>query len=296
MGILQLIQEGKVKRYFRSRNKLSYPGAISHITQRAPGREKFFVEENDYAYMLHLLKKTARKFKLKFFSFVLMTNHAHLLFQLRKNNLSQAMQYLFHAYALYFNRKYERKGHTVCGPFRQALCFDETYLLASSIYIHINPVIAGLVNISEDYRWSSIIPFTTDFSKRTFIDYRFVLDLLDSNIQSARLAYRELMKRSISIKVGNIWDDQRTINRFRDKFLIPLKEIINNRNTQASIAIDLATDDFIQYKRKRDPKSKAARAYVIAQLIAKGYTIAEIAHKLDISKRTVYKILKHNSR
>jgi DNA-binding NarL/FixJ family response regulator len=79
--------------------------------------------------------------------------------------------------------------------------------------------------------------------------------------------------------------------------LTPLREIIgNNRHAQTTIAIDPSTDDFIQYKRKRDPNSKAARAYVIAQLIAKGYTIAEIAHKLDISKRAAYKILKRNSR
>ena len=292
MDVVGLIQQGKIKRYFRSREKLSYPGAINHITQRAPGRERLFVEESDYSYMLHLLKNSAEQFKLRFFSFVLMSNHVHLLFQLQKDNLSQAMQRLFYTYARYFNRKYQKKGHAVCGRYRQALCFDDTYLLASSIYIHINPVVAGLAKSSEDYRWSSIIPFTMPFSKQTFVDYRFVLAILDNDIESARLTYKELMNRSISIKVGNIWDDQRAIDRFRDRFLLPLRDIIDcSKNTESAIVIDSAIDDFTKHKHKRSPVSRAARMYVIAQLVAKGYTITEIAQKLEISKRTVYNIV-----
>jgi putative transposase len=295
MDILRLIQEGKVKRYFRSREKLSYRGAINHITQRAPGREKLFVEESDYLYMLHLLKKSSKEFKLRLFSFVLMSNHVHLLFQLQEDNLSRAMQHLFHTYACYFNKKYERKGHSVCGRYRQALCFDETYLLASSIYIHINPVVAGIVKRFEDYRWSSVALFTTPVSKRTFIDYTFILNLLDDDLASARVAYSELMNRSISIKVGNIWDNHRAIDRFRDMLLTPLKEIIeDHKNARTTIVIDSVTDDFATYKRKRDPTSKAAKAYVVAQLIAKGYTITEIAKKLEISKRAVYSVMKSN--
>lgn len=294
MDILELIREGKVKRCFRSREKLSYPGAISHITQRAPGRENLFVEESDYSYMLHLLKRSSRKFKLKFLSFVLMSNHVHLLFQLQKDNLSRAMQHLFHTYACYFNRKYERKGHSVCGRYRQALCFDETYLLASSIYIHINPVVAGLVNNSEDYRWSSVIPFTTDFPRRTFIDYRFVLDLLDNDLESARLAYRELMNRSTSIKVGNIWDDRKAINRFRDRFLSPLRDIVNScNNTKNAATLHIEIDDFVKHAYSRSPESKIARAYIITQLQARGYTVTEIADKLNVTRQTVYYILRH---
>lgn len=293
MDISRLIQEGKVKRYFRSREKISYPGAISHITQRAPGREKLFVEDKDYLYMLHLLKTTVVKFKLRFFSFVLMPNHVHLLFQLQTDNLSQSMQHLFHTYARYYNSKYERKGHTVGGRFRQALCFDETYLLASSIYIHVNPVVAGLAKNTEDYRWSSVMPFIETFAKKTFIDYKFVLNLLDDNTKSARMTYRELMKQSIAIKIGNIWDNQKAMNQFRDRFLIPLKNVACvNRRLQELTAVETRADDLVKYKRKRDPETTAAKVYIISQLRAKGYTVKEIADKLGISQRNIYNIMK----
>ena len=291
MDVVELIQKGKIRRYLCSRGKLSYPGAISHITQRAPGREKLFVEGSDYVFMLHLLKRSALEFKLKFFSFALMSNHVHLLFQLLEDNLSRAMQHLFHTYACYFNSKYERKGHTVCGRYRQALCFDETYLLASSVYIHINPVVAGIVKTSADYRWSSIVPFVTPFAEKTFVDYKFVLNLLDRNIESARLSYRELMNRSIAIKMKNCRDNKGAIEEFRGKFLKPLKDVAYFDNMhQKSITMELATHDFTQYKRKRHPKTIAAKAYVIQQLRAKGYTIAQIAERLGICRQTVYRI------
>ena len=40
-------------------------------------------------------------------------------------------------------RVYERKGHLFGGPYRQAVCLDDSYLLAVSLYIHLNPVKAA---------------------------------------------------------------------------------------------------------------------------------------------------------
>jgi len=39
------------------------------------------------------------------------------------------MRDLFSRYAMMFNRKYERKGHLFAGPYRQAVCLDDGYLL-----------------------------------------------------------------------------------------------------------------------------------------------------------------------
>lgn len=289
MDIFDLIQKGKVKRYFRSRKKVSYPGAINHITQRAPGKEVIFIEEQDYLFMLHLIKIAVKKFSLRFFSFVLMPNHIHFLFQLRKNNLSTSFQEIFHSYAFYFNRKYERKGHVFCGRFRQALCFDESYLLASSVYIHMNPVVAGLVKNISDYRWSSIIPFIQEFNKETFVDYKFILELLDKNIESARQMYMQLINRSIEIKIKNLWDNPEAMELFRDKFRISLEEI--NPGLSSALSIDSEIELLREKKHKRSPETIAAKVYLIEQLRAKGYSISEISNKLNMSRQAIYNIL-----
>jgi len=45
---IDLVSQGKLKRYFRAKRKLNAPGLISHITQRSAGREPLFIEDEDY--------------------------------------------------------------------------------------------------------------------------------------------------------------------------------------------------------------------------------------------------------
>jgi len=41
----ELINQGRLKRIFRAKRKLTQPDLVSHITQRAAGKEPLFVEE-----------------------------------------------------------------------------------------------------------------------------------------------------------------------------------------------------------------------------------------------------------
>jgi hypothetical protein len=45
---VDLISQGKIKRFFRATHKLTHTAIISHITQRAAGKEPVFLEEDDY--------------------------------------------------------------------------------------------------------------------------------------------------------------------------------------------------------------------------------------------------------
>jgi putative transposase len=107
MDTFDLIRQGKIKRYFRATRKLNTPCIISHITQRAAGKEPLFLEDSDYLFMLGLVKEIANKYSLRTYAFCLMPNHAHLLFSPQENNLYDAMRDLFSRYAKKFNWKYE---------------------------------------------------------------------------------------------------------------------------------------------------------------------------------------------
>ena len=90
--------------------------------------------------MLSAMKKITQKRSLDIYAFCLMPNHIHLLVSPREDELQESMRDLFSRYAMIFNRKYERKGHLFGGPYRQAVCLDDTYLLAASLYIHISVI------------------------------------------------------------------------------------------------------------------------------------------------------------
>jgi len=128
--------------------------------------------------MLGLLKEIFNKYSLKIYAFCLMPNHLHLLFRPNKHNLSNAMRDLFSRYAMRFNRKYERNGHLFAGPYIQAVCSDETYILAASLFIHLTPVHAGLAKTPQNYPWSSCRLYYDKDPSGSFLDPDFILDLL----------------------------------------------------------------------------------------------------------------------
>ena len=91
MDPLELIRQGKIKRYFRATRKLNIPNMVSHITQRAAGKEPLFLENGDYLFMLGLLKEIANNHTLRIYAFCLMPNHIHILLSPEEENLYDAM-------------------------------------------------------------------------------------------------------------------------------------------------------------------------------------------------------------
>lgn len=292
MDPFQLIEEGRISRYFRSRKKLGKASLISHITQRAAGKEVLFVEDDDYLAMLSLIKELSKKYEVSIYAFCLMPNHIHLLLQPRQDNLSVFMRDLCGRYAKKFNKRYERKGHLFGGPFRQSVVADEAYLLAVSLYIHLNPVHAGLVRDPAKYRYSSLMLYTRDEAPRSFVKPDLVLSLLSGKAKERKIRYKELVGRGRTLEAGNVLEDEHVIVRFmaslKDHFPFFTRK---RRTTATDMPPEEGVIDFENLLGSRKPESKKARKYLVEQLRARGYTRTQIAEQLNISRKTVFNIL-----
>lgn len=289
MEILEKIERNKLRGFLTARNKIIYPEAIYHLTQRAPGTEKLFLEKGDYLYMLYLLKDISSAFKWKIFSFALLPNHLHLLLQIKEANLSKGAKKLFERYAKYFNSKYERKGPVFCKPYRASLCLDETYLLAISLYIHLNPFKAGLVENPSTYKWSSIKLFTKEDSPPSFVEYKSILSLLNEDINRAKNFYRELLTQSNKVEYTNIVETPYSMRKFKafvSNILSALK--IKNKNGKQAWRLDQEILEFQKKKHSRSPEEIKAKKYLIEQLLSSGYKITEISSLLGISRQAIY--------
>lgn len=303
MDIYKLIEEGKIKRFLRARNKLNYSGLVSHITQHASGRDPLFIEDGDYLYMLKLLKEVSRKYQLSVFSFCWMTNHLHILLRQKEKNLPEAMHSLFLRYALYFNRKYSRKGHLFSGTYRQAACFDDHYLIVSSIYIHLNAVRAGLVGHYSRYRWSSWRLYCEDKETDSFVDWRFILSMIAGDYSVAREKYRKMLEEAIVYRMREVQEAKTAMCEFviwmrKSRSCLIFKGMKGKtidfwpKGYASDSEIMEAIESLKEKKRLTKPGDIKARKFAVEQLQVRGYSVREIAKYMGLSPFTVYKILK----
>ena len=77
-----------------------------------------------------ILGKVNERYKIIIYSFLLMTNHYHLLMETIWGNLSRAIQRLSCDYALYFSRRHKRPGHLFQGLMWTFLAFFYPRLIA----------------------------------------------------------------------------------------------------------------------------------------------------------------------
>ena len=299
MNPIDELESGRVKRFFRARQKLNAPGVISHITQRASGAEKLFHEEDDYLEMLARLKQVSQSYELESIAFALMPNHIHLLSHQKEANLHEAMRDLFRGYARRHNKKYERKGHLFGGRYRQAVCLDEAYFIAVSLYIHLNPVRAGLVLQPSDYRWSSCRLFIDSEVGESFVSPQRILELLAHDSLEAKDIYREMLDEGRKIKMGEVLEDRRAVHDLQTS----LSSVFNLFRKLATIRkddppkhwrdseLDERIDSLVESRIDPLPSDNAARKYLVEQLISRGFTRSEIAQKLGVSRKTIYNML-----
>ena len=85
-------------------------------------------------------------------SFVLLSNHFHLLVRTPRADLARGMQRLLSAHAVYFAARHRRPGQVFQGRDKAVLIEDKSFYWTVSRYIHLNPVRAGLVEAPEAYR------------------------------------------------------------------------------------------------------------------------------------------------
>ena len=136
--------------------RLNLPGIPQHVIQRGNNQQVSFFKDKDYAVYLDKLKLYSKKYSVAVHSYVLMTNHVHLLMTPEtEQGVSQMMQSLGRYYVRYINQTYERTGTLWEGRYKSTLVDSDNYFLTVSRYIELNPVRAGMVAHPAEYPWSS---------------------------------------------------------------------------------------------------------------------------------------------
>ena len=177
--------------------RIEFPGALYHVTNRGVEQRDTYRSDDDRRLFLHLLSEAVRRFGWNVYTYVLMSNHFHLVFQLTMETLSTGMKWLEGCYVQAFNRRHDRFGHLFQARFDAKLVEKETYLLNVLRYDVLNPVRACMVEKPEDYAWSSYRATAGLAPAPEWLAVDAVLMNFGGERDVARMLYRNFVQEAI---------------------------------------------------------------------------------------------------
>src|ERR1700687_4944625 len=179
--------------------RLQYPGMLVHVMSASNDKRATFIDDDDRSFFLDLLGQTVGRFNWILYTYVLMSNHFHLFFQLLEATLSDGMHWFNGKYTQRFNKRHHRVGHLFQGPFRDHEVEKESYFLELLRYIVLNPVRAGIVDRPDDYAWSSHRAIAGEVDAPPWLAIDDVLIAFAPQRDSARPMYRRFVAEGIGM-------------------------------------------------------------------------------------------------
>jgi putative transposase len=182
--------------------RIEYEGAFYHVTARGNERKPVFFASSDYRRFKEYLKEAQDKHHCLLHAYVLMTNHYHLLIETPEGNLGRVMHFINASYTNHFNRKHQRSGHLFQGRYKAILVDKDNYLLQLSLYLHLNPVRAGVVSRPEAYPYSSYSSFIAG-KEDNLVSRDLIWGMISPDPKDAPKQYRRFVESVMDEEVEN---------------------------------------------------------------------------------------------
>lgn len=249
---------------------------IYHIVLRSVNQQLIFEEESDYLKFLYILSDCKVLYDIDIYAYCLMDNHIHLLLHSSPESLAGFFQSVGARFVLWYNKKYLRNGHLFQDRFHSRVVDNQSYFLNTLIYIHNNPVKAGICSSPSEYRWSSFLAYYG--KENTMVDVSFSEKILGSasNVRqyfSDHCNDETIDSEEFDITSGSgrkCLTDEDAISAFRSiTGNIPRVEIYG--------------------------MPKKERNELTLKLYGQGFTQKQIGRLLGISRGTVIRILKNDT-
>ena len=187
--------------------RLDIPGALHHIMVRGINKSDIFKNDEDKTRFLERMGQKVSDGKCGVAAWVLMSNHAHILFKSGKDGISIVMRKLLTWYAQDYNRRHHRTGHLFENRYKSILCDEENYLLTLVRYIHLNPIRAHIIRTIEEldhYPWSGHRNLIGK-AEYPWMDSGYVLAQFGGTRRKAVAEYRQFIREGIQEKHNPVY-------------------------------------------------------------------------------------------
>jgi REP element-mobilizing transposase RayT len=136
------------------RRRFLVEGGLYHVYNRFASGEDVFSDPEEAVEFVELLRAVKKRDGWSVFAWCLMSNHYHLALRARTIPLSQGMHFLQGRFSQKFNRRRGRTGALWQSRYQARLINEQSYLDRVILYIHLNPVEAGLVTDPVQHAFS----------------------------------------------------------------------------------------------------------------------------------------------
>lgn len=127
-----------------------------HLIVQGINREKIFKNCEFKDEYLRIFTTKINKTGVKILAYCIMDNHAHfLIYYSNLQELSETMKKINTTYAMKYNKKNDRNGFVFRDRYFTQPITSIKQLYNCLVYIHMNPVKAGVCNNIKEYKYSS---------------------------------------------------------------------------------------------------------------------------------------------
>lgn len=244
---------------------------IYHVMLRSVNQQIIFEDDADYLKFLYTLADCLEKYDVDIYAYCLMSNHVHLMLRGDLKQISSFFKAVGAKYVRWYNNKYKRYGHLFQGRYNSKPIETVRYYLTTLVYIHNNPVHAGICRIPSEYPWSSFKAFYGANNPIINLNYSIRVATSLKALQNFFASNSELfdLDEDAEYEYGetkNYQTDEEALQLFR--------EITGYESTFPITKV-----------------SKAERNDIVRLLKERGLTIMQISRLLGISRSTIKRII-----
>jgi len=128
-----------------------------HICARSNNRDWFTIPLSTiYDIYAKVLEQTSENYKIKLHSFVLMSNHFHMLISTPQANLSTSMRYFMTESSRAIARTSSRINRIYGARYHWTILRNSEHYAHAFKYVYRNPIKARMTLKVEDYKWSTV--------------------------------------------------------------------------------------------------------------------------------------------